>query len=419
MSSGVVKVGRRTYAVGLFWQPSPSGRVAQAAREAALQPGQQAEFYCVRAASKSVLVPQYGLGQANQGHKVGMPTLAASLANVQPGSWAGAFRLREGTWVIVVRDDLVAPDGDMLFHSDEQARERLLQEVSLGGVQRTYCPDGWAIPGSDPTPLPLLLQDRTDCRLQPVNLPMKLIIYVGAGVAALLVLVFVALQYQAQVQREEEERIAAIAKAKAGAISKSLEEWKWPPADQVYEHVWEKKPLVPPVLDACRQAFTQFKASQLGWKRGASTCVWDGSLSVVWNREPGKIAQVPDRSTMNDAGMIATQSLRNQGLTPRGIETLATQKEITTHVITQGLPFVLGRMGDDPPIVHPPSNVKNPPPPPKSPWVKRSVRYSGKTPLWDFRKQFENVPGFILEKVLWDGNNWIIEATIYEKREGG
>src|ERR1043166_65299 len=141
MASGVVKVGRRTYAVGLIWQPSPSGRVAQAAREAAQQPGQKSDFYCVRPATKTVSVPQYGLGQSSTGHKTGMPTLAASLANGQPGSWTGAFRLREGTWVVVVRDDLIAPDGDILFDNDDLARDRLLQEVSLGGMQRIYAPD--------------------------------------------------------------------------------------------------------------------------------------------------------------------------------------------------------------------------------------------------------------------------------------
>src|SRR5262245_10038588 len=203
MASGVVKVARRSYAVGLFWQPSPSGRVAQAAREAALQPGQKADYYCVRAANKSVTVPQYGLGQSAQGHKVGMPTLAASIANVQPGSWAGAFRLREGTWVVVIRDDLVAPDGDILFESDDAARERLLQEISLGGVQRIYAPDAWSIPGSDPTPLQLLLQDRSDGRLQPVNLPMRLVVFAGMGVALVVIAIVMALQYQAEQERLE------------------------------------------------------------------------------------------------------------------------------------------------------------------------------------------------------------------------
>ncbi len=115
MGAGVVTVGRRQYAVGLYWENSPSGRVAQAAREAARHPGQQADFYALRAGTKDGRVPQFGLGQASAGHKAGMAVFAACLANQQPGSWAGAFRLRDGVVVVIVRDDLIVPDGDQYF----------------------------------------------------------------------------------------------------------------------------------------------------------------------------------------------------------------------------------------------------------------------------------------------------------------
>src|SRR5580698_10154559 len=130
MGAGVATVGRRPYAVGLYWENSPSGRVSQAAKEAAHQPGQQADFYAIRVASKAGRIPQFGLSPAGVGHKTGLPVFAACLANQQPGSWAGAFRLREGTVVTVVRDDLIVPDGDQLFIDESDARERLLQEIS-------------------------------------------------------------------------------------------------------------------------------------------------------------------------------------------------------------------------------------------------------------------------------------------------
>ena len=78
-------------------------------------------------------------------HKAGMPAFASCLANQQPGSWAGAFRLREGTVVTVVRDDLIVPDGDQFFSDETEARDRLLQEIGFGGLQRIYAPEAWAI----------------------------------------------------------------------------------------------------------------------------------------------------------------------------------------------------------------------------------------------------------------------------------
>jgi len=281
MTSGVVKVGRNLYAVGLFWQPSPSGRVAQAAREAAQQSGgHPSDFYCARSASKTATIPQFGLGGAGAGHKVGMPALAGSLANAQPGSWVGAFRLREGTWFVVVRDDLIAPDGDVLFTSDEAARDRMMQEIALGGMQRVYAPDGWSIAGSDPTPLPLLLQDRADCRMVPVKLPVKLIMFGGAAVLVIAIIIFVALYMQA-----ERERLAREANnlLKNGSLSNMVEAYKWPPAEQLYEAVWQKKPTPQEVFEACKKLLAMAQATQLGWKRGELD--FRGNvLTIAWSR---------------------------------------------------------------------------------------------------------------------------------------
>src|SRR5580693_1264719 len=187
MGAGVATVGRRPYAVGLYWENSPSGRVSQAAKEAARQPGQQADFYAVRAGNKAGRTPQFGLSPVGVGHKMGMPVFAACLANQQPGSWAGAFRLREGTVVTVVRDDLIVPDGDQFFTDESEARDRLLQEIGFGGLQRIYAPEAWAVPGADTMPISLLLNDHTDVALRPIKLPKKYIV-LGVVLAALLLL---------------------------------------------------------------------------------------------------------------------------------------------------------------------------------------------------------------------------------------
>lgn len=143
MATGVVTVGRRQYASGLYWENSPSGRISQTAKEAARQPGAKADFYATRSGNKQGRVPQFGLAPATEGFRAGMPSLAGCLANQQPGAWIGAFRLREGTAVVVVRDDLIVPDGDLFFIDETDARDHLYQEMAVGGFQRIYAPEAW------------------------------------------------------------------------------------------------------------------------------------------------------------------------------------------------------------------------------------------------------------------------------------
>lgn len=414
MASGVVKVGRRDYAVGLIWQPSPSGRVAQAAREAAQQPGQQSEFYCVRAASKTVAVPQYGLAQSQAGHKVGMPALAGSLANVQPGSWAGAFRLREGTWVVVVRDDLVAPDGDILFDNDDVARDRLVQEVALGGVQRVYAPEAWAVPGSDPTPLPLLLQDRVDCRLQPVQVPVKLLAYTVGGVAILGLLIFLGLQWQAEqeAREQEAERLRVEQEGFASGLNK---QFQWPPAEQLYKRKWEDQPMTGRVVEACRLMFAKVDLVQLGWKRQKSTCQGNSVLVNDYVREQKKYGVLPLDATVKDDLGAATQTIKGDRLGPRGTEPLQGEEETNRRALAMNWPVAITRLPDEPPPP-PPPDVKDPPPPPPAPWRLRGIKYSGKQPPWEIWGFFDGMPGLVVDKIIWEGGSWIVEATLYEKR---
>src|SRR5271170_2799365 len=137
-----------------------------------------------------------------------MPVFAACLSNQQPGSWAGAFRLREGTVVTIVRDDLIVPDGDQFYTDEAEARDRLLQEIGFGGLQRIYAPEAWAIPSADTMPVSLLINDRTEIKLRPIRMPKKYIL-LGALLAVLLILALgVGWYIQAENAAEEAERHA-------------------------------------------------------------------------------------------------------------------------------------------------------------------------------------------------------------------
>ena len=293
MGAAIATVGRRKYAVGLYWQPSPEGRLAQAAKEAARQSVQQADYYALRPGIKGGRVAQFCLGQSQAGHKFGMPSLAATLANHHPGSWAGAFRVNEGIVVIVVRDDLIAPDGDQIYLDEAEARDRLIQEFTLGGLQRLYAPEAWTISGAETTALPFLVQDKAEAMLRPVTIPRSMILGgVGALLAALLV--FAGLWYY-QAKQEEEERIlqeqlraqAALAGAQQVAAIKII----YPPPVRY----WEQEPSPLAVIQACRSGLDSLSATMLGWDLSSLSCSRT-ALSVAWNRESGYAKMVKEAS---------------------------------------------------------------------------------------------------------------------------
>ncbi|MFY9288925.1 MAG: type 4b pilus protein PilO2 [Alphaproteobacteria bacterium] len=419
MGSGVVTVGRRQYAVGLYWENSPGGRLAQTAKEAAKQPGQQADFYTIRPGDKTGRVPQFGLGQLAAGHKAGMPVFAACLANQQPGSWGGAFRLREGTVVIVIRDDLIVPDGDQFFTNESEARDRLLQEIGFGGLQRIYAPESWAISGADTMPVSLLMDERRDVTLRLVAIPRKFLI-AGAVVLGLLLLALGGgWYYQAKQAEEEAARIAqedAIRRAKELANRNNpfaSNQPQYPPPDRV----WEKRPSPLKIIEACQTGLKQIPVSVAGWRLTALKC--DGAtVNVSWSRDK-TMSRPPHGSVVNETATAASQTVTLPALSPRGNENLADSSEVTRRYLAQDWPGAVSRSPDDP-LPPPPAGYQGPWNPPAAPWVKRSFTVTvpelpGSLPLY-----FGTLPGVIINSLTYSGasssGSWMIEGVIYENR---
>src|SRR3546814_10294005 len=88
--------------------------------------GMDSDFYCVRTEG----VPQYGLGSREFGHKAGIPSLAAHAASNKGGSWIGAFTVRDGFYLLAVKDDAVLSEYDKFFAS-ERSEEHTSELQSL------------------------------------------------------------------------------------------------------------------------------------------------------------------------------------------------------------------------------------------------------------------------------------------------
>ncbi|NDC56184.1 MAG: hypothetical protein EBZ69_05160, partial [Alphaproteobacteria bacterium] len=319
-----VTVGRRQYIVGLEWQVSPSGKVADAAREAAKQSGVY-NAYVTRQPSKSGRLGQFGMGQNPQQKDWRTPSLAMSVANVIHGSWAGAFRVREGIVILVVRDDLITPDGDQFYLDETEARARLFQEINLGGLEKVFAPEAWSVTGADNVSLVLQLQDKVDGSLQPVDIPkewIKLVAF-GAGVVALLIVAGLLWQnYEQEQERLRQAQLDAARRAQELAQQqfpsqlqpKAIE---YPPP----RRYWEEEPRPLELAEACRKALTKSDLAYLGWDLREISCNKSG-LSLGWIQEKGRYAKVIPETVPDPTLTSASKAIPLEGLVNRGKEDL-------------------------------------------------------------------------------------------------
>ncbi|MDR3424641.1 MAG: type 4b pilus protein PilO2 [Alphaproteobacteria bacterium] len=421
MAAGIVTVGRHSYVVGLYWENSPGGgRVSQIAKEAARQPGQQADFYTIRPGNKDGRVPQFGLCSGEAGQKAGMAVLAGCLAGQIPGSWAGAFRLKEGVAVTIIRDELIVPDGDLLFTDEAEARDRLIQEIGFGGLQTIYAPEAWSIPGADTIPLTLLLNDRRDIQLQCVDIPKKAKI-ITAGLAAAFLIGLAGFWF---VQERDSEREALLLQQQA-ALRRAQQEAHLPDVfekqaapEPKYERKWESEPTPLAFIDACKEGLAHIPAALNGWKLTSLTCS-GGSISLAWNHQKVS-SEPPAGANVDEAGSSATKTIPLAGLKPRGAETLLNIDDITNRYLIQNWPGSIAHAPDDP-LPPPPPDYKGQWNPPPAPWVKRSFTLNVPELPGGLPGMIGDLPGVIINSMSCapggTAGTWTIEGVIYENRK--
>ncbi|MDX9690006.1 MAG: hypothetical protein EOM37_08005 [Proteobacteria bacterium] len=422
MVAGLVTVGRKQYVAGLYWENSPGGRISQVAKEAARQPGNQADFYATRIGSKQGRVPQFGLVSAVEGLTAGTPSLAGCLANQQPGSWIGAFRFREGAAVVIVRDDLIVPDGDMFFADETEARDHLYQEMAVGGFQRIYAPEAWGVPGADTMPISLLLNDKTDVRVHGVALSKQAKTALGLSFVVLLAVIGMGWYIQKKQAEEEAMRLEQLAtmermKREAEKLVPGLGghvEYPEP------ERKWEKQPNPLQLIEACRKSMNSVMVGVAGWDIRNIYCSRSG-LQVSWSRSNKAFSSIPKGAAVADTGQNATSSVPLESLQDRGPETLVDPDVVTQRYLNQNWSGTIRREPDDPPPPPPPGyKGKWDPPPP--PWVKRSFTLDVPVLPWTLPDFLSDIPGVVVKSMSLLGSgtsgrsSWKVEGVIYENR---
>ncbi|PRP70950.1 hypothetical protein BUE93_09250 [Chromobacterium amazonense] len=201
---GVVKMGRRSYAVSLLWM-----QLETDGPELKVQAGIAAERIdlglVLLRAGRGHFPDQFALGDYGLSHKSGMPSLAASLAERVNESIFAVWPLQGGVWWLVG----INQDGTILFDRastrEEEIREYFEQGLAEGDWQKIICPDDWRIEGSVSNEQVDFELGKTKLRLKAVKTEWGPILTLAGSIACMAVIGGVAYNWWEKQEAEKQE----------------------------------------------------------------------------------------------------------------------------------------------------------------------------------------------------------------------
>ena len=156
------------YATSLFWQPlqnkdDPYTEVEETA-EGVLE---GADLFCIKPGK----APQFGICVSHEGYKngesVAVVSLVSSLSSVS--SFVAVFKTKEGWWYTCVRNDIILSDGDMLFLSEEEAKNQFMSMMAVPDWGKKIAPKEWGIEDTEELDLGELLARGAKIKLQKIK----------------------------------------------------------------------------------------------------------------------------------------------------------------------------------------------------------------------------------------------------------
>ncbi len=307
---GVLLFNERRYAVGLTWLTSDAESDPGLVKDRASR--LSADFYCVR----SSLVNQQGFGYLSKGHRMNMASAASIAADALVGEWHGIFAADNGWWYLGIHSDAIAPDGDQLFFSEEDAYNFFIQKSEEHKWPRSYAPAAWNLPDvTGDIPIERLLSDPGGgVPLRPVNMTAIF----GGGrqkqIAVLALVVVMVLAVLTAVLPAMMSDIADRQKSYVVAVETDAPDIIKPPPPPPVELKEDLSkitfsnmqfPVPSEVIKACSSTFESVIHPLPGWELVSAKC--DGrQVEVVWRRVTGSLDLIKE-----SVGLFPARANRN------------------------------------------------------------------------------------------------------------
>lgn len=274
-------VNNTTYAVSLFWQPlQDTNDPYPEVKETVENVMEGADLFCLRSGTS----PQYGIGNSAEGHKSGMPSAAAAVAELfqdKPSSVA-VFEVDEGWWFIAIRNDLILSEEDILYLKEEDAKRAFFAMMAVPDWGRKIAPASWEIEGTEEVDLWDVLKSPNSSKLMHVNKANQKTKLMIGGAGALVLLIGYKL-ISGLFVTEKKPIIRPLV-----PFNPVVEEEV--PVQEVIVHPWEKLKVPEDFMNRCQAAVQRVKSMVIpGWKSGDISCSQTGA-STTWTMEWGNLS---------------------------------------------------------------------------------------------------------------------------------
>lgn len=286
--------GGSTFALGLFWQPLAGGTPAERAKEVRslaqelsfdLAVLRNSSMHCVGfAKSAPTLKPGVFSAAAVISKSIEVEMKARDFIFVSP--------LPDGQWAYVAqRDGVILPDGDQAFASEDAARARLLEHMSIGDWPLIIAPAIWGVGGAVERDFLDLVPKKKNGKikihrwwgLMPVDRG-RAAMTAHAGKVVILSIAAVALigggVFYKKWKADQEAKLAAEAAAKAAMEAGSAAQAVRP------ENPWKSQPLAGDMVHACLDALSSQRIFPGNWDLSAIECS-GGQMKLTWKPRAG------------------------------------------------------------------------------------------------------------------------------------
>lgn len=275
-----------SFALGLFWQPLGGSTPAERSKEVrALAEELSFDLSVIRNSS------MHSVGFAKSGDlKAGVFSAGAVVSKTMEveekvRDFIFVSALPDGSWMYVAqRDGAILSDGDLAFASEDAARTRLLEHMSLGDWPKVIAPAIWGVGGATERSFEDIIPRGKGgkikihkwWRLVPVGRGRAAMTLHAGKIAVACAVVAVVVGGSVFYKKWKAEKEAKAATVVVDAAGTPL-----PP-----EHPWKSQPLARDMMAACMTAVSSQQLFPGNWSVQGVECS-GGNLVVSWTPRPG------------------------------------------------------------------------------------------------------------------------------------